>query len=177
MQAYFAVPMPFRVGILKVFQAAASSVFLSDPFRLMAMDDGPTVDDMDEEFSVRTIFPFIVATKAGPVTPPHADALYRALNRDMSEFSRLNADPRVFDVASGSYQVGQPVRLWKNDGETAALRVSADARYVVDSWASARPGGSERRVDGHVSNMRRMSAKLELLLRDLETATRPSATL
>lgn len=84
----------------------------------------------DEDFPVRTIFPFTVRDRGALLTPAQAGAVYRALNRDVSGLlpAPLSAEERR--LAALPCHIGQPVAVSNVTGPVGALRVSAGAGLI-----------------------------------------------
>jgi hypothetical protein len=166
MEAYFAVPLGFRTSALRHFSQAAARLIDAGGFELSG--DEPrdrTAKGDDQEFTPRTILPFILRRNGTTLTGEDAAAIYRALNRDVSADLPVNASAEEKRIAAQLCHIGQPVPVRARDGsQTAVLRISAGARIVSDSWCadeSAARGALEYECD----QVRRIVAKINLLLR------------
>lgn len=157
LQAYQAVPSLFRRIALAEFGAAVARAIDRFPeLRLLPAPGWVGIDD-DHEFAARTIFPFVVMREDGPLSLAQAKHLHHALNIDV-------ADQVGASVGAAICHLGQPVAL--GDG-SAALRVSADARLVSESWTGTLDGESgerlARRLDGIAVTFAKIRAVLPVL--------------
>jgi hypothetical protein len=130
-RAYFAVPELFRRVALAEFAAAA----VRHMARCAEINPLPEAEacgagDDNEEFAARTIFPFTVLRDGRALSFAQARVLHRVLNMDATALGL--GDP----AAGPACHIGQPVAIGGGAGGTiGALRISADARVVSDSWA------------------------------------------
>ncbi len=162
MEDYFAVPSAFRRDALRLFGEAATPLANSGSRRTVVRAEDPSRDEHDEEFATPTIFPFTLANEDTPITRRRASALHVDLNRDMTSGLRPSAGPATRDLAARLCHIGQPVPLVVDGHETAALRVSADARFVVECW-SPDPARSRRRIRERLAGLRATFDKLDFL--------------
>jgi hypothetical protein len=153
-RAYFAVPELFRRVALAEFAAAAARHMARYPELqpLPEAERGDAGEDTDE-FAARTIFPFTVAHNGRALTLAQARVLHQALNRDGPALGL--ADP----VAATACHIGQPVAIADGAGGTlGALRISADARLVSESWAG---GGDLVSTDRLIERLARIGVVFE----------------
>jgi hypothetical protein len=160
---YRRVPLWFRREALSRFADAThrhigSSGVLKALPRLTQPADG----EADEEFAAATIFPFSIHQDGRALDFNEVTALYRALNTDLR--GALLSGDDLQTIAGTRCLVGQPVALQGRNGQpTAVLRISADARYVTESWAADIPtalANLDRRLDGIATTV----AKLEMMV-------------
>ena len=118
----------------------------------------PRPDDNDE-MSTGTIFPFTVMRGKGLLPPEQCAILYRLVNQDASHLLPGTASPRQRAVAAQPCHIGQPVSL-RAPGGGAALRVSAGARVVSDSWS-----GDE---EESIANLQREFHQVDTIFEKLE---------
>lgn len=165
--AYFAVPEPFRMASLSRFSTAAARLIATGGLELLAEDPADSSDPIDDrEFTSRTILPFILRARGAALSRDAAAGIYRALNRDVSERLPPGATAEEKAVAAQLCHIGQPVAVRDAAGaETAALRISAGARIVSESWCTDFARAS-RNLDGECDEVRRIVEKIRLLLRD-----------
>ena len=106
-------------------------------------------DDLeDDELSVRTIWPFTVQRDGKALSPAACSKIYHALNRDVSSLLPATATLQDRRLAAQCCHIGQPVALRQTGGEAiGALRLSAGARIVSESW-SADDAGRTRKTSG-----------------------------
>ena len=160
-RAYFAVPELFRKVALAEFAAAAVRQFARFPeLELLPAPAFLGVLREHDEFAPRTIFPFTVAREGRALSPGEARVLHRALNLDAAAFGL--ADP----AAATACHVGQPVAI--ADGTIGALRISADARLVSDSWSGAGDLLATRRLTKKLDQIAIVLEKLRFLLANFE---------
>ena len=161
MRAYFAVPALFRQIALAEFAAAAARGLARHPeFALLTdtarMFGGEAL--ARDEFVARTIFPFTVTHAGRPLALAQARAVHQALNRDLG-----TAD------GAALCHIGQPVALADGaGGMTGALRISADARLVSESWVGAGDLVSTERLLERIDQIGVVLDKLRWLLGRLD---------
>jgi hypothetical protein len=135
MRAYFAVPALFRQVALAEFAAAVTRQLADYPECVLLPDAAPLFGDGEferDEFAARTIFGFTVTHAGRPLSLGKARALHRALNLDVGT---LGLGPAPAGT-SALCHIGQPVAIADGaGGSTGALRISADARLVSQSWS------------------------------------------
>jgi hypothetical protein len=170
-RAYVAVPELFRRLALAEFAAAAARTIARYPeLRLLPAPEDDGADDGQDEFAARTIFPFLVLRDRRPLSLVEARALHQALNMDAAALGL--ADP----LAATPCHIGQPVAVADGAGGTVgALRISADARLVAESWAGAGDLVSTGRLTARLDEIATVFEKLRFLLghADRLNATRP----
>lgn len=135
MKAYFAVPELYRRLALGEFAGAVSRLFDARGDVALLPEPAWASDetDMDDEFSVRTVFPFVVMRNGIPISAAESRTIYRALNEDVCEIVSCEGQERL---AATICHIGQPVAMKMDGVETAALRISADARLVSECFAA-----------------------------------------
>jgi hypothetical protein len=150
MEAFHAVPAGRRRLALAAFAAAVPRAMACfEEFSLLPEATGPAV--ADDEFPVRTIFPFVVRDAGGLVSFARSAKLYRALNRDVGGLLPATLGPEERRLAALCCHIGQPVALAGSAGSCGALRVSASAA-ILDAAEPPEP------------MLRQVFAKLRLLL-------------
>lgn len=154
MQAYHAVPKLFRRLALAEFGAAFARAVARYP-ELRPLPAPAWVGvEADEEFSARTVFPFVVMHDGRPLSLAQAKLLYHALNIDVADITGA-------PIGAAICHIGQPVSL--ADG-SAALRVSADARLVSDNWTGSHDGEAGRRLAARLDGIAVTFEKIRVLL-------------
>src|SRR5262249_29770772 len=135
MRGYHAVPDAFRHTALAQFAATVPQLMAAEPclepVTFANADDTPD----NEEFAAQTIFPFCLRRKGARLTTTEATIIYHALNADVSGVLPATLPPMLRLLAGRRCHIGQPVKV--RDGamaEAGALRISAGARFVSDSW-------------------------------------------
>ncbi len=167
MRDYFAVPLPFRRSALERFAASVSAAIAnSESLELLASPPSDPSDAIDDEdMAVRTIFPFLVRHRGQLLTPEGSGRLYRALNKDVSDFLPSMASERERALARQLCHIGQPVALRDGQGRPAAtLRISAGARIVSESW-SVDPESAAAKLQDEIGQVEIILEKIELLLK------------
>ncbi|MDE2183657.1 MAG: hypothetical protein KGJ78_11620 [Alphaproteobacteria bacterium] len=174
MRAYYAVPPDFRRSLLvrleeTIGRVRASSAIL-EPFVLPPQ---PRADAaLDEELTVRTVFPFLVKHQEGHLGYDDAVLVYRALNRDLSGALPGHETPDTLQIAAALCHIGQPVKLPAGqDGPKAVLRLCVGARTVSEAWSSE-PGEAERNIAAIAGQLSTIAAKLEIIMRHFDAVRR-----
>jgi hypothetical protein len=164
-RAYFAVPELFRKVALAEFAAMAARQFARfpelQPLLAPASLGGHREHD---EFAVRTIFPFAILRDGHALSFGEARMLHRALNIDAVTLGL--ADP----AAAPLCHIGQPVGI--AEGTVGALRISADARLVSDSWGGTGDLLATGRLTGKLDQITTVFEKLRFLLANFEHLSR-----
>ena len=170
-RTYFAVPELFRRLALAEFAAAAARHIARHPeFRLLPAPEAGGADDGLDEFAARTIFPFLIVRDGRPLSLAKTRVLHQALNMDAAALGL--ADP----IAATPCHIGQPVAVADGLGGTAgALRISADARLVADSWAGASDLVSTGRLTARFDEIATVFAKLQFFLDNADRSGAPRA--
>lgn len=164
-EAYRAVPQSFRTQALARFCDGATRLIAEAGFELLD-DEADDLSDphSDDEFLPRTVLPFRLRLDGAYVGRETAAGLYRALNRDVARDLPPGASAEDRAIAAQLCHIGQPVAIRTPGGiETAVLRISAGARILSDSWCGDE-AASARALDGEIDQVRRITAKLRLLL-------------
>ena len=157
-EAYNAVPHEFRALALNCF-AQALPATLAEFSYCQAVDSFPPSD------ALRTIYPFVVIKDGEPLSCAAARIAYNKLNDDLSADlpTTVGADER--DLASRLCHIGQPFALRSASGrEIGALRISADARLISNSWQPGDQHGSMNRIDRTIDGVRTVLEKIGLIL-------------
>jgi hypothetical protein len=178
-RAYYAVPDEFRLTALTSFGEGVEWIVASSPsLRLLPPQQrlggerlggnrlGGEGSD-DDEFSQRTIFPFVIRRGDRMLSLEACKKLYRALARDAVDVASAGAPAAV---AAKPCLIGQPVALGRGEGQPiAALRICAGARLVTEAWspdADIARGNLQREL-GHVGTV---VAKIEWLLAQMDNS-------
>jgi hypothetical protein len=160
-RAYYDVPEEFRAHALTAFGEGVQRILASSPsLRPLPPQQRPEDGSVDDEELARpTIFPFVIRHNGRVLLPDDCRKIYRALARDARLDVSAAARERDPEIAAKICLIGQPVAL----GEIAALRLSASARLVTESWSPDEDIAREnlQRELGHVSAI---VAKIEWLL-------------
>ncbi|HVB39304.1 MAG TPA: hypothetical protein VNE83_00265 [Terriglobales bacterium] len=143
LRTYYTVPGADRAATLRGFAAAMHRALARRPyFHLLSTwpeDGGAAL--LDDEMSVRTIFPFLVEHRGRYLSVAACDRIYRAMSADLS---LLPLAPPQRVIAARGCHIGQPVAVrhprW---GVVGALRIAASARTVSDACYGARPVETE----------------------------------
>ena len=168
-RAYYKVPDEFRKMALTIFGEGVEWIIASSPsLRLLPPQQRPAGEGTnDDEFSQRTIFPFVIRRGDRILSLEQCKKLYRALARDAVDEASADAPAAV---AAQPCLIGQPVALGDGKGQpTAALRICAGARLVTEAWspdADIARGNLQREL-GHVGTV---VAKIEWLLAQMDNS-------
>ncbi|MGO8916546.1 MAG: hypothetical protein ACLQJR_11635 [Stellaceae bacterium] len=176
MRDYFAVPEGFRRAALARFAEIVPGLIASEETLELLPDGERRGGDADEEMAVRTIFPFLVRRAGRALGVADCVILYRALNTDVSVLLPADASARQRRLAAQLCHIGQPVALTLPTGAAvAALRISAGARVVSESWSAAGEAASFALLEREFDQVRLLLAKLGLLLRHFDAIARAFA--
>lgn len=177
MRDYFAVPEDFRRAALARFAAVIPDLIAGvEALELLPEyrrgDAGEDVG-IDGEMAVRTIFPFLVRRAGRVLGLADCASLYRALNADVSSLLPGGLSVRQRRVAAQLCHIGQPVTLTLPDGAAAAaLRISAGARVVSETWSAAGEVASVAALEREFDQVRLILEKLALLIRHFDAIVR-----
>jgi hypothetical protein len=168
MRAYFAVPASFRRAALLSFAAAVPETIAASECLELLPSPPAEVESGDDELSLPTIFPFLVRRNGRTLSADDAAKLYRALGRDLSHLVSADAPDHIRLAAARICRIGQPVRLLRDGRETAALRISASARFVSDAWS---PDGdtARRAIARALEGVATIVAKIRFVLAHLDS--------
>jgi hypothetical protein len=135
MRAYFAVPKAFREFALRQFAEVVPRLIAAESSCEALLLDEAAADTDDEEFAVRTIFPFFVRGNGRLLSQAQTTKLYRALNDDVAALLPATLPPMQRLLAARRCHIGQPVAVADGHGRvTGALRISAGARVASETW-------------------------------------------
>lgn len=168
MRDYFAVPAEYRRFALGRFAEIVPGLIAGEEW-LELLPEHPrpaALSQDDEEFSVRTIFPFLLRREGKLLGPAECGLIYRALNEDVAAMLPATLPAQLRAVAAQLCHIGQPVPFaLPGGGSVAALRISAGARVVSESWSPAHDADSAAHLEGEFAQVRTILAKIGLLLR------------
>ena len=169
MESYFKVPAHFRSAALGEFSTiVANCIEGGSNLRPLDQPCFGLGDNTVEEFSAPTIFPFLPLRGGQPCSLAEAKLLYRVMNEDLSTVMRARG-PSERQLLSQCCHVGQPVKITQRAGVNAgALRVSADARLVSDSWFGGEEHSANARLRSNIAKLEIVFAKLQFLLDHLD---------
>jgi hypothetical protein len=168
MRAYFAVPTGFRRTALLSFGAGvAETLACAECLELLPAQPGQ-IPRGDDELGLPTIFPFLVRRNGRLLSFDEATKLYRALGQDLAHLVPAGAPARVHAAAAQICRVGQPVRIRRAGTETAALRISASARFVSEAWSGDGDAG-RRAIARALDSVATIVAKIQFVLPHLDS--------
>jgi hypothetical protein len=167
-RAYYNVSDEFRKMALTTFGEGVEWIVASSPsLRLLPPQRVGGEGINEDEFSQRTIFPFVIRRGDRILSLEQCRKLYRALARDAVDVASADAPAAV---AAQPCLIGQPVALGGGEAQpTAALRICAGARLVTEAWspdADIARGNLQREL-GHVGTV---VAKIEWLLAQMDNS-------
>ncbi|HLI21275.1 MAG TPA: hypothetical protein VKV32_09185, partial [Stellaceae bacterium] len=165
---YYAVPADFRQFALAQFAEVVPRLIAQEPcLEAMPLPEDEAMAD-DAEFAARTIFPFFVRRKSALLAHADTAILYRALNDDVAAFLPATLPPMLRLLAARRCHIGQPVAVPDGRGGVrGALRISAGARVVSESWRGD-PLVARENLRGEFDQVRAIIEKLALLVRYFE---------
>lgn len=167
MKAYFAVPELYRRLALGEFSLAVGRSF-EKRGELELLPEPSWVKgeaDIDDEFSVRTVFPFVVKRDGVPLSAGESRTIYRALNDNVCEIISCEGQERL---AATICHIGQPVAVKMDGVETGALRIAVDARLVSECFADASALDAIAALKKKSSGVDVVLDKVALLTRNLD---------
>jgi hypothetical protein len=119
----------------------------------------------DEEFGSPTIHPFFVRRRGALLSYTQTSILYRALNDDVAPLLPVTLPSMMRLLAARECHIGQPVALPDGHGSSiGALRISASARMVSESWCADMLTAREN-LRGEFDRVRAIVEKIALLVR------------
>lgn len=166
MRDYFAVPENFRAFALTQFADVVPRIIAAQScLESMTFPEGAGELLDDEEFAARTIFPFFVRRKGARLSHADTAILYRALNDDVASLLPATLPPMLRLLAARRCHIGQPVAIADGKGgSVGALRISAGARVVSESWRSDILAAREN-LRAEFDQVRAIVEKIALLVR------------
>jgi hypothetical protein len=170
MRDYYAVPQSFRDFALKQFAEAVPQIIAAEPcLEPMPLPEEESAPSNNEEFVVRTIFPFFIRRRGDRLSHAAASTLYRALNDDVAPMLPATLPPMLRLLAARRCHIGQPVALSDGSGGLlGALRISAGARVVSETWRSHDMLATRENLRAEFDQIRAIVEKLALLVRYYE---------
>jgi len=171
MQDYFAVPSTYRRSALARFASTVPALIACTDILELLPDPDRSCGDEDEEMASRTIFPFLVHRAQRPLSFAQCAMLYRTLNDDVApQLTGATAEERA--LAARLCHIGQPVMLGASADDPAALRISAGARVVAETWSAMGEDAAMTNLEREFAEVRVVLDKLVLLLRHFEAIER-----
>jgi hypothetical protein len=169
MRAYFAVPASFREFALAQFADVVPRLIAAETCLQPLLFDGEIADDGDdEEMTSRTIFPFFVRRNERVLSQAETTRLYRALNDDITSLLPGTLPSMQRLLAARSCHIGQPVAVADGKGgAVGALRISAGARVVSETWHDDMLLAREN-LRGEFDQIRAIIEKIRLLVRHFD---------
>jgi hypothetical protein len=158
-RAYYNAPDAFRLSALTTFGDGVQRIMASSPsLRPLQRFEGKSPDD--DEFCQPTIFPFTIQHDARPLSLDECGKIHRALSQDSETAGSASEQGCAPEIAARVCLIGQPVALGHGEG---ALRISASARLVSETWSSNQDAARAnlQRELGHVGTI---VSKIEWLL-------------
>jgi hypothetical protein len=167
MRDYYAVPDSFREFALTQFAQTVSQLIAAEPcLELMPLSDEEPATLDNAEFATRTIFPFFIRCRGELLSHVQASVLYRALNDDVASLLPATLPPMLRLLAARRCHIGQPVAVPDGmGGSLGALRISAGARVVSETWRADDILAARENLRGEFDQVRAIVEKLALLVR------------
>jgi hypothetical protein len=167
MRDYYAVPDSFREFALTQFAQTVPQIINAEAcLELMELSEEEPGTFDNAEFATRTIFPFFVRRRGELLSHSETSILYRALNDDVASLLPATLPPMLRFLAARRCHIGQPVAVPDGMGGTlGALRVSAGARVVSETWRSDDILAARENLRGEFDQVRAIVEKLALLVR------------
>jgi hypothetical protein len=157
MRCYFSVPRSFRAFALRTFSELVPKLISNEGnLRSPKSCVSNTQDSIDdEELGVPTIFPFLIGERSRELRFDDCLRIYRKLGQ-------------LAGNTSATHQIGQPVAL--RDGSRppkGALRISASARLISQSWSSAHPANAQNALKRKIEELGEILQRLSFGAREL----------
>jgi hypothetical protein len=167
MHDYYTVPDSFREFALSQFAQTVPQIIAAEPcLEVMELPEEESAAFDNAEFAARTIFPFFVRCRGERLSVAETTILYRALNDDVASLLPATLPPMLRFLASRRCHIGQPVAVPDGMGGTlGALRISAGARVVSETWRSDDILAARENLRGEFDQVRAIVEKLALLVR------------
>jgi hypothetical protein len=167
MRDYYAVPDSFRHFALQQFAQTVPQIISAEPcLELMELPEQEPASFDNAEFATRTIFPFFVRRRGELLSHADTTILYRALNDDVASLLPATLPPMLRFLAARRCHIGQPVAVPDGMGGTlGALRISAGARVISETWDSDDVLTARENLRGEFDQVRAIVEKLGLLVR------------
>jgi hypothetical protein len=172
MRRYFAVPELYRTIALRETIAVMARTIRQYPNLEMLPSDSCQGDsDEHDEFASPTICSFLVRRSQKLLSLEQTKTLYRALNEDVTKLLRVSGSDA--ELAATPCHIGQPVALSNGaDGEAGALRVSVDARMIVEQWGDRQEISGATQPRHTHKRIKTVLDKIQLLTDDLDRIER-----
>lgn len=124
-----------------------------------------------EEFglrNIRTIFPFFILNNNKVLSIDKVKKLYVLLNSDLS--NQFKESPlEIIRLAAQKCHIGQAVNAkYKNDTQSAVLRISLGARVISESWINRDISIYFRNIEAQMDQITVIIKKIELILNNPE---------
>ena len=161
--AYYRLPCKFRLDSLRTFGSGVERTIGSSRALVLLppqQSSGANATD-DEELAERTIFPFAVRRGGRLLSLEDCRMLYRTLARGAP--SHDNSEPVIKPCL-----IGQPVALGGAINSAAALRISASARLVSESFSS-NEDLARRNLQRALDDVAHVVTEIETLLSKMES--------
>ncbi|HWE74078.1 MAG TPA: hypothetical protein VG328_13015 [Stellaceae bacterium] len=167
MRDYYAVPDSFREFALTQFAQTVPQIIAAEPsLELMELPEEEPATFDNAEFAARTIFPFFVHRRGERLRLAETSILYRALNDDVASLLPATLPPMLRFLAARRCHIGQPVGVPDGmGGMLGALRISAGARVVSETWHRDDFLAARESLRGEFDQVRAIVEKLALLVR------------
>ena len=168
---YFAVPPAYRQRALAYFSARLPQLIdMHASLKLLPDGPHPVWNGIDnEELAVRTIFPFLMRRNGQRMPLAECTTVYRALNHDLSALLPSAAGIAERELGAQLCHIGQPVAVREPDGNvTGALRISAGARVVSETWLANSDTATDTRLEAEIDQVRTILEKIQLILRHFD---------
>jgi hypothetical protein len=164
---YQAVPLAVRQLGLKLFCDRVKNIInQSDMLSLLINtkeDELSFQESLGGELSARrTIFPFCLIHSDRFLEEESVRKVYELLNSDISYF--FTSDSEESRLASKKCHIGQPVLYNVGKQKCAALRISAGARIISESWGARDLGVFFDRVESQLNQVELIVQKIRLIL-------------
>ena len=172
MERYFKTPILYRNLGIEMFCNFVEDSIKDASFLEPLFGDETKINTYNtEDFglrNIRTIFPFFILMNNQALTVDKVKKLYLLLNSDISDqFSASSLE--IIRLAAQKCHIGQAVNVkYRNDLQSAVLRISLGARVISESWVNRDISIYFRNIEAQMNQITVIIKKIELILSNPE---------
>ncbi|WP_405606215.1 hypothetical protein [Polaribacter sp. Asnod1-A03] len=172
MEKYFLTPVLYRnMGIEMFCNFVEDSINEASFLEPLYKNESHLNPFDNEKFgirNIRTIFPFFIIKNGDALSVAKVKKLYLLLNSDLS--NQFEGEPlEIIRLAAQKCHIGQAVNVkYRNDLQSAILRISLGARVISESWVNRDISIYFRNIEAQMSQITVIIKKIELILSNPE---------
>ncbi|MCG1036506.1 hypothetical protein [Polaribacter sargassicola] len=168
MEKYFLTPILYRNMGIEMFcnfvEDSINEASFLEPLHVNEFQENPYDNEEFGIRNIRTIFPFFIIKNGDALTVDKVKKLYLLLNSDLSEQFE-GASLEIIRLAAQKCHIGQAVNVkYRNDLQSAVLRISLGARVISESWVNRDISIYFRNIEAQMSQITVIIKKIELIL-------------